>query len=74
MASSYIFDNGQINGLDPALFNFKAEEVQKTDFVVTSNLIVHPDGILLWEAGAEMWIGHDKTIHSKLKFAPAFYE
>jgi glyoxylase-like metal-dependent hydrolase (beta-lactamase superfamily II) len=48
----YIFDNGQINGLDPALFNFKAEEVQETDFVVTSNLIVHPDGILLWEAGA----------------------
>ncbi len=48
----YIFDNGQINGLDPALFNFKAEEVQETDFVVTSNLIVHPNGILLWEAGA----------------------
>src|SRR5688500_4421766 len=48
----YIFDNGQINGLDPALFNFKEEEVQETDFVVTSNLIVHPDGILLWEAGA----------------------
>lgn len=48
----YIFDNGQINGLDPALFNFKPEEVQETDFVVTSNLIVHPDGILLWEAGA----------------------
>jgi N-acyl homoserine lactone hydrolase len=48
----YIFDNGQINGLDPALFNFTAEEVQETDFVVTSNLIVHPNGILLWEAGA----------------------
>ena len=48
----YIFDNGQINGLDPALFNFKPEEVQETDFVVTSELIVHPKGILLWEAGA----------------------
>ncbi len=48
----YIFDNGEINGLDPELFNFKAEEVQETGFVVTSNLIVHPNGILLWEAGA----------------------
>lgn len=48
----YIFDNGEINGLDPELFNFSAEEVQETGFVVTSNLIVHPDGILLWEAGA----------------------
>jgi glyoxylase-like metal-dependent hydrolase (beta-lactamase superfamily II) len=48
----YVLDNGQINGLDPALFNFTAEEVAETDFVVTSNLIVHPRGILLWEAGA----------------------
>lgn len=48
----YLFDNGEINGLDPEEFNFKREEVQETDFVVTSNLIVHPKGILLWEAGA----------------------
>lgn len=47
----YIFDNGSINGLDPALFNFTADEVASTDFVVTSNLIVHPDGVLLWESG-----------------------
>lgn len=48
----YIFDNGQINGLSPETFNFKREEVKETDFVVTSELIVHPNGILLWEAGA----------------------
>lgn len=48
----YIFDNGQINGLAPELFNFTREEVAETDFVVTSELIVHPQGILLWEAGA----------------------
>lgn len=49
----YLFDNGQINGLDPALFNFKKEEVKSTDFVVVSELIVHPTkGILLWEAGS----------------------
>lgn len=47
----YIFDNGSIDGLDPALFNFRADEVASTDFVVTSNLIVHPNGILLWESG-----------------------
>lgn len=48
----YIFDNGEINGLPPETFNFTREEVRETDFVVTSELIVHPDGILLWEAGA----------------------
>lgn len=48
----YIFDNGQINGLPPETFNFKREEVKETDFVVTSELIVHPNGVLLWEAGA----------------------
>ncbi len=48
----YIFDNGAVNGLDPAEFNFTREEVAETDFVVTSNLIVHPNGILLWEAGS----------------------
>jgi N-acyl homoserine lactone hydrolase len=48
----YLFDNGVVVGLDPALFNFKREEVSETDFVVTSQLIVHPNGVLLWEAGA----------------------
>ncbi|MES2604758.1 MAG: N-acyl homoserine lactonase family protein [Pseudomonadota bacterium] len=48
----YLLDGGQINGLDPAEFNFKREEVKETDFVVTSELIVHPNGVLLWEAGA----------------------
>ena len=83
----YLFDNGQINGLDPALFNFTAEEVKETDFVVTSELIVHPNCTLLWECrhlakiqkileetGAKIWIGHDKTTHASLKFAPAYYE
>jgi N-acyl homoserine lactone hydrolase len=48
----YVFDNGRIEGLAPELFNFTAEEVQETDFIVTSYLIQHPDGNLLWEAGA----------------------
>jgi N-acyl homoserine lactone hydrolase len=48
----YIFDNGRIEGLAPELFNFTADEVQETSFIVTSYLIRHPQGDLLWEAGA----------------------
>jgi N-acyl homoserine lactone hydrolase len=48
----YIFDNGAIRGLDPALFNFKREELAEVDFVNTSYLIVHPRGTLMFDAGA----------------------
>src|SRR5690606_23377632 len=48
----YVFDNGAIRGLDPALFNFTAEELAEVDFVNVSYLIVHPEGTLMFEAGA----------------------
>jgi N-acyl homoserine lactone hydrolase len=48
----YIFDNGAISGLDPALFNFKREELEEVDFVNASYLIVHPRGTLMFDAGA----------------------
>ncbi len=48
----YIFDNGAISGLDPALFNFKREELEEVDFVNVSYLIVHPRGTLMFDAGA----------------------
>jgi N-acyl homoserine lactone hydrolase len=48
----YIFDNGAISGLDPALFNFKREELGELDFVNVSYLIVHPLGTLMFDAGA----------------------
>jgi glyoxylase-like metal-dependent hydrolase (beta-lactamase superfamily II) len=48
----YIFDNGSISGLDPALFNFKREELGEVDFVNASYLIVHPRGTLMFDAGA----------------------
>ena len=48
----YIFDNGAIRGLDPALFNFKREELREVDFVNVSYLIVHPRGTLMFDAGA----------------------
>jgi glyoxylase-like metal-dependent hydrolase (beta-lactamase superfamily II) len=48
----YIFDNGSITGLSPALFNFTADELAEVDFVNVSYLIVHPRGTLMFDAGA----------------------
>jgi glyoxylase-like metal-dependent hydrolase (beta-lactamase superfamily II) len=48
----YVFENGSINGLDPALFNFTREELAQVDFVNIAYLIVHPRGTLMFDAGA----------------------
>jgi glyoxylase-like metal-dependent hydrolase (beta-lactamase superfamily II) len=48
----YVFENGAIRGLDPALFNFKREELKEVDFVNSSYLIVHPAGTLMVDSGA----------------------
>ena len=48
----YIFEGGSIKGLDPKLFNFTKEELKEQDFIVTSYLIVHPRGTLMFDAGA----------------------
>jgi N-acyl homoserine lactone hydrolase len=47
----YVFDCGVIKGLDPALFNFKREEVKSIDFAVPCYLIVDPKGTLIWDVG-----------------------
>jgi N-acyl homoserine lactone hydrolase len=47
----YVFDCGVIKGLDPALFNFKREEVKTIDFAVPCYLIVEPRGTLIWDVG-----------------------
>jgi len=47
----YVFDCGVIKGLDPALFNFKREEVKSIDFAVPCYLIVDPRGTLIWDVG-----------------------
>jgi glyoxylase-like metal-dependent hydrolase (beta-lactamase superfamily II) len=47
----YIFDNGAITGLDPALFNFTRAELSEVDFVNVSYLIVHPQGTMMFDAG-----------------------
>jgi N-acyl homoserine lactone hydrolase len=48
----YVFDNGVIQGLDPAMFHLKKEEIATPDMVVCSYLIVHPKGTLMWDTGA----------------------
>jgi glyoxylase-like metal-dependent hydrolase (beta-lactamase superfamily II) len=48
----YVFDNGAIRGLDPALFNFERDELKEVDFVNASYLIVHPRGTLMFDSGA----------------------
>jgi N-acyl homoserine lactone hydrolase len=48
----YVFDVGAIKGLDPKLFNFTREEIKEPDFINIAYLIVHPKGILMFDAGA----------------------
>ncbi len=47
----YVFDCGVIRGLDPALFNFKKDELKTTDLAVPCFLIVDPKGTLIWDVG-----------------------
>jgi len=47
----YVFDCGVIKGLDPALFNFKKDELAETELAVPCYLIVHPKGTLMWDVG-----------------------
>jgi glyoxylase-like metal-dependent hydrolase (beta-lactamase superfamily II) len=51
-ARIYVLENGTISGLDPALFNFRREELKQVDFVNMAYLIVHPRGTLMFDAGA----------------------
>jgi glyoxylase-like metal-dependent hydrolase (beta-lactamase superfamily II) len=53
----YIFDNGDIAGLDPKVFGFAKEELKSVDFVNQSYLIVHPRGTVMFDTGG---IGDDK--------------
>ena len=48
----YVFEAGNIRGLDPKLFNFTRAELKEVDFVGNSYLIVHPRGTLMFDAGA----------------------
>jgi N-acyl homoserine lactone hydrolase len=45
----YVFDNGVIKGLDTSFFHLT---LPNGDMVVSSYLIVHPKGTLIWDTGA----------------------
>jgi glyoxylase-like metal-dependent hydrolase (beta-lactamase superfamily II) len=47
----YVFDGGSINGLDTKLFGFEKSEIKEPNFRVTSYLVVHPRGTLMWDSG-----------------------
>ena len=47
----YIFDGGRIDGLDTKLFGFTREEIREPNFRLTSYLIVHPRGTLMFDTG-----------------------
>jgi N-acyl homoserine lactone hydrolase len=47
----YLFDCGAIKGFDPALFEFKKEDLKDANMVVPCYLVVHPKGTLMWDVG-----------------------
>jgi N-acyl homoserine lactone hydrolase len=48
----YVFDCGTLDVTDTGRFGLKREEVATDKFSVGCYLIVHPRGVLLWDAGA----------------------
>jgi N-acyl homoserine lactone hydrolase len=51
-ARIYVFDAGNIRGLDPKLFNFTRDQLKEVDFVNIAYLIVHPKGTVMFDTGA----------------------
>lgn len=47
----YVLDLGELEA-SPASYNLQEAEVQTTSLALSAYLIVHPRGVLLWEAGA----------------------
>jgi N-acyl homoserine lactone hydrolase len=47
----YVLDLGELEA-SPASYNLTEAEVQTTSLALSAYLIVHPQGVLLWEAGA----------------------
>ncbi len=47
----YVLDGGELES-SPDNYNLQVSEVQTTSLALAAFLIVHPKGILLWEAGA----------------------
>src|SRR4051812_11360463 len=48
----YVFDGGKLDGGDPSRFSLKREEMAVADMSIAAYLVVHPRGVLMWDAGA----------------------
>jgi N-acyl homoserine lactone hydrolase len=48
----YVFDGGTLGGGDPSRFSLKREEMAVADMSIGAYLIVHPRGVLMWDAAA----------------------
>ncbi len=48
----YVFDGGKLDGGDPSRFSLKREEMAMADMSIAAYLVVHPKGVLMWDAGA----------------------
>jgi glyoxylase-like metal-dependent hydrolase (beta-lactamase superfamily II) len=48
----YVFDCGRLEGGDVSRFRLKREEMATTDMSVACYLVAHPNGTLVWDAGA----------------------
>ena len=47
----YVFDGGTLES-DPARYRLTKEDVGTTDLSIAAYLVVHPKGVLMWDAGA----------------------
>jgi len=47
----YVLDGGVLAS-DPRRYDLRVEDVEVTELSIASFLVVHPDGVLLWDAGA----------------------
>lgn len=48
----YVFDGGTLASADMSRYRLRDDEVKTTKMSVTSFLVVHPGGTLMWDAGA----------------------
>jgi N-acyl homoserine lactone hydrolase len=47
----YVFDCGELSGLNPNQFGFEKSQLAEVDFVGICYLVVHPKGTLMWDVG-----------------------
>ena len=64
----YVFDGGVLES-DPSRYRLTKEDVGTTQLSVAAYLIVHPQGVLLWDTGAvpdESWKPTGSPVEHKL--------